>query len=278
MLRTRLITGAVLVALAIGVLVIDQWLAPWYPFLLLLVLGLALAGCYEVLQLLTPPRRPNARLCYIGVTALVLVNWLPQLARHLELSMNPWPWIGSVFIGIVLAAFVVEMVLFQQPGDSVIRIALTVWLAAYLGLLPSFFAQLRWLDHGTLALALAIFVPKCGDAGAYFVGRFLGRHPMTPLLSPKKTWEGLAGGLVASVVAALVISQLGPVLSNLWWAALFGLVVGVAAVLGDLAESLIKRNSGKKDASSVLPGMGGVLDLVDSILFAAPVVYWWLIV
>ena len=248
------------------------------PLLLLLVLGLALAGCYEVLQLLTPPRRPDARLCYASVTALVLTNWLPHLAQSEPAKVNSWLWIGSVFIGIVLAAFVVEMVLFQQPGDSVTRIALTVWLVAYLGLLPSFFAQLRWLDHGTLALALAIFVPKCGDAGAYFVGRFLGRHPMTPLLSPKKTWEGLAGSLLASVVAAPVISQLGPVLSNLWWAALFGLVVGVAAVLGDLAESLIKRDSGKKDASSVLPGMGGVLDLVDSILFAAPVVYWWLIV
>src|SRR5207248_385801 len=104
-------------------------------------------------------------------------------------------------------AFLVEMARFREPGESVVRIALTVWIAAYLGLLPSFLAQLRWpagtgfspagreVARGTTALALAVFVPKCCDIGAYFTGRFLGRHKMSPVLSPKKTWEGAAGGL-----------------------------------------------------------------------------------
>ena len=116
--------------------------------------------------------------------------------------------------------------------------------------------------------------------GAYFAGRFLGRHKATPVLSPKKTWEGFAGGLAASVATALVVWRLGPVFpgGELAWlsAVAFGLVVGLTGIVGDLAESLVKRDCQKKDASTVVPGFGGVLDVVDSIVFAAPVVYWWL--
>ena len=127
----------------------------------------------------------------------------------------------------------------------------------------------------TVALALTIFVPKCCDIGAYFAGRMLGRHRMTPVLSPKKTWEGLAVGLVVSALAALGLNRFGGGLSDP--AALgFGLTVGGAGVFGDLAESPLKRDCQKKDASQAVPGFGGVLDVVDSVVFAAPVVSWWL--
>jgi phosphatidate cytidylyltransferase len=122
-------------------------------------------------------------------------------------------------------------------------------------------------------------VPKCGDIGAYFTGRLLGRHRMTPVLSPKKTWEGAAGGLAAAVLAAIGIDRLGPEagLRGDWVReVLFGLSLGVAGMFGDLAESLIKRDCRQKDASHVVPGFGGVLDVVDAVLFAAPVAYWWL--
>ena len=132
-----------------------------------------------------------------------------------------------------------------------------------------------------LGLALAIFIPKCCDIGAYTAGRMVGRHRMTPVISPGKTWEGLAGGLVTAVAAAVALNRLGPVLpgegpASDVAAAGFGLTVGGAGVLGDLAESLIKRQYRQKDASHVMPGFGGVLDVVDSILFAAPVAYCWL--
>jgi phosphatidate cytidylyltransferase len=181
------------------------------------------------------------------------------------------------------------MATFQAPGESVKRIALTVWMAAYLGLLGSFLAQLRWLPdlggapatgkRATVALALAIFVPKCCDIGAYFTGRFLGKHPLAPVLSPKKTWEGAAGGLLASVAAALVIDGLSgvPLIEGgMVIVGALGLTLGIAGMLGDLAESLIKRDCQRKDASQSVPGFGGVLDVVDSIVFAAPVTYWWL--
>jgi len=281
--------GAVLVALSVGVLALDRYFEPWYPFLFVLASFLSLVATYEFLHLLDDARRPPGWLAYGGVAALLVANWLPHLDNVPPALADPWRLIAGTFAALVLSAFVREMVVFREPGHAVSRIALVLFIAAYLGLLPSFFVQLRWLDRpgtsngvsrGTLALALAIFVPKFCDVGAYFTGRFLGRHRATPVLSPKKTWEGFAGGLAAAVATALVIHTLGPVFPGgelAWLSAIaFGLVVGLAGILGDLAESLIKRDCQRKDASHVMPGFGGVLDVIDAILFAAPVAYWWL--
>ncbi len=274
MLRTRLWMGAVLIALTVGVLVVDDRLAPVYPFLLFLLLVLSVAACVELLFLILPGRRPSPWLCIAAVVALLLANWVPHLAGR----WDAWHAILGTFVAVVLAAFLAEMAAFQAPGDSVVRVALTVLVAAYLGLLPCFLAQLRWSsDSAPVSLALAIFVPKCCDIGAYFTGRFLGRHPMAPVLSPKKTWEGAVGGLALSAAAAVGINRLGPALVQGLGAEIgFGLTVGAAGMLGDLAESLVKRDLQHKDASQVVPGFGGVLDVVDSIIFAAPVSYCWL--
>lgn len=132
-----------------------------------------------------------------------------------------------------------------------------------------------------MALALAIFVPKSCDIGAYFTGRLLGRHRMTPVLSPKKTWEGAAGGLAVAMMVAVALDRLGPaslLQGCVFLEVGFGLTVGLAGMLGDLAESLLKRDCQKKDASQVVPGFGGILDVVDALLFAAPVAYLWLVV
>jgi phosphatidate cytidylyltransferase len=292
MLRTRLWMGAILVALALGVLVIDHWLYPWYPFLFLTIEGLAVLANTELLGLLPPARRPAAWLCYGGVALLLAVNWLPHLLP--SWALDPWHCLLGTFVALVLSAFVREMAVFREPGEAVTRIALVLLFAAYLGLLPSFLAQLRWrnfpssdegVGHGGLAVALLVFVPKAGDIGAYLTGRVLGRSPMSPVLSPKKTWEGFAGGLAGAVAAAVLINRLAPLFGTTvllkggdLMAVGFGLTVGVAGVLGDLAESLIKRDCQKKDASQSVPGFGGVLDVIDSILFAAPVGYCWFLV
>jgi phosphatidate cytidylyltransferase len=274
MLRTRLWMGAVLIALACGVLAVDQFLGPWYPFLFVFILALALASCCELVQLLESAARPPGWLCYASVALILAANW----PAHLAVESSAWLWLAGTFAAVVLSSFLVEMATFREPGGSVVRIAFVVFIVAYLGWLPSFLVQLRWLasvPQSTVALALTIFVPKCCDIGAFFTGRLLGHHQMTPVLSPKKTWEGLAGGLAVSALAAFAINRLGGGLNDL--AALgFGVTVGGAGVLGDLAESLIKRDCQKKDASQVVPGFGGVLDVVDSVLFAAPVAYCWL--
>jgi phosphatidate cytidylyltransferase len=277
MLRTRLLVGTVLAALAVVLLLFDP--PPYFPCLLVILLGLGLAAVHELLDLLGP-RQPARWLCYAGVVGLIAANWPAHLPATGQREPNPWLWMAWAVAALIFAAFVVEMARFHEPGEATVRLALTVWLVAYLGLLPSFLAQLRWLpgEAGLAALLLTIFVPKGGDVGAYFTGRLLGRHPMTPVLSPKKTWEGAAGGLAASVLAAVALNRLGPTcLLNPGWAEVgFGLTVGIAGMIGDLAESLIKRDCRQKDASQTVPGFGGVLDVVDAVLLAAPVAYLWL--
>jgi phosphatidate cytidylyltransferase len=278
MLRTRLWMGAVLVALALGVLLIDQRLAPWYPFLFALVMALAAAACWEMRGLLPAAQRPSGWLCHASISTVLAANWVA--------AERSWPWVAGALAATTLAGFLVEMASYREPGESVMRMANLAWMACYLGLLPCFLVQLRWsvqghgsegFDPGTLGLALAIFVPKFGDIGAYFAGRLVGRHPLAPTLSPKKTWEGAAGGLAASMVTAVGIDQLGPVLPGGTWGELaFGATVGLTGMLGDLGESLIKRDCRRKDASQAVPGFGGVLDVIDSVIFAAPVAYCWL--
>jgi phosphatidate cytidylyltransferase len=278
MLTTRLWMGSVLVVLTVGMLVADVHLAPWYPFLFLFVVGLALAACFECLRLLGTERSPQIPICYGAVLTLALANWLVHLP---DSQPNPWPAFMAILAGLVVVVFLYEMAQFTGSGRSVERMALTLWVVMYLGLLPCFFAQLRWLydgSAGSVALALAIFVPKGCDIGAYVAGRLLGRHRMTPVLSPKKTWEGAVGGLVLAAAAAVAIDRLGPapVLRQDWLLEIgFGLTVGIAGMLGDLAESLIKRDCQRKDASHAVPGFGGVLDVVDAVIFAAPVAYGW---
>lgn len=282
MLRTRLWMGAILIGLAVGVLVVDERFAPWYPFLFALLVLLAGVACREILHLLPAARRPFGWLCYFAVGAVLVANWIVHAPALPEgWSRDPWHWIVGVLAGATLAAFLVEMAHFREPGEAVTRIALTLWITCYLGLLPSFLAELRW--QGTspreqaVGLALAIFVPKSCDIGAYFTGRFLGRHRMAPVLSPKKTWEGAAGGVATAMVVAVGLDRLGPVLrGGVPTEVAFGATVGISGMLGDLAESLIKRDCGHKDASQVVPGFGGVLDVVDAIIFAAPVSYWWI--
>jgi phosphatidate cytidylyltransferase len=290
MLRTRLWMGAVLIALVTGVLLFDP--APWYPFLLLLMVFLAAVGSIEMHHLIGAAHGLSAWLSSGAVLLVLLGNWPAHLWPGL-FGRDPWAVVASAFAAVVLFAFLAEMAVFRPPapvpettGGVVVRMALLAWTTAYLGLLPSFLAQLRWSPESATestcnpvaALALAIFVPKCCDIGAYFTGRLLGRHQMSPVLSPKKTWEGLAGGLVLSAGVAVAINRLlsVPALRGDLSAAGFGLVVGAVGALGDLAESLVKRDCRRKDASQVVPGFGGVLDVVDSIVFAAPVAYCWL--
>jgi phosphatidate cytidylyltransferase len=155
-----------------------------------------------------------------------------------------------------------------------------LFAVVYVGLLLDFVVLLR-LAYGVAALASLVIVVKMADTGAYAVGRLLGRHKMAPVLSPGKTWEGAVGALLlasaaswatfAWLVPAAAPDDLAPGMPGGWL--VFGLLIGVMGMLGDLAESLLKRDAGLKDSSRWMPGFGGVLDLLDSILLAAPAAY-----
>jgi phosphatidate cytidylyltransferase len=283
MIRTRVVVGTALAAAGAAVLLGDRYFAPWYPVFLGLLLFAGAVSARELAGLFPAAYRPPVPLAVAAVLVPTAANWYPVVQAAvpaLPAAASPWEPVLFAFAGVVVGAFLVEMAGYREPGTAVPRLALTVFAAAYVGLLGSFLAQIRWLDadpdRSGLMLALAIFVPKSADVGALFAGMALGRHRMTPLLSPKKTWEGLAGGLLLAAVVAAALGQVNPVFpGGVLEAALFGVVVGGAGVLGDLAESLVKRDGLAKDAAASIPGFGGLLDVIDSLLFAAPVAYIW---
>ncbi len=197
-----------------------------------------------ILLLMAGSRYPYRELVQGGVTALIVLSLLWQMVRgSRELPIVGW--------------------------------ALSLGGAIYIGLLLSHFVLLRALDRGLEWTLLAFFPAWANDTGAYLVGRWIGNHPFAPRISPKKTWEGSIGGWILGIaVGTLMGALLGlPLLHDV----LLGLLISLAATGGDLVESMFKRWAGVKDSGRLIPGHGGVLDRIDSLLFAVVTVYYYLI-
>jgi phosphatidate cytidylyltransferase len=301
MLGTRVFFGLLMVAGLLLALCVDEWLAPYYPLWFLLSAFVLVAGALELIGLLnSTSARPSGNSVIGGVLALLVANWLPHVTfgvdvreRAAGLRFDPampvsvlaYPFV--CFIVVFMLSFVVQSLQFEKPGLTMAKIAGTILAVAYVGLLASFTIQMRWFEgphQGILALVFLFATAKGADTGAYTLGRLAGRHKLWPKLSPHKTVEGAVGGLVFGVVAALIVTAISRYLLDLptlEWpvAVVYGLVVGAVAELGDLMESMIKRDCERKDASTTVPGFGGVLDVIDSLMFAGPVAYaLWLYV
>jgi phosphatidate cytidylyltransferase len=188
---------------------------------------------------------------------------------------------GAILAGVVLAVLV-HSLLSRRPLDAALSsTAVSVFGLFYIGFFMAHFMLLHRLevaggDAPRVYLIYFLFlVVWGGDTAAYYVGKSIGRHPMAPLLSPKKTMEGAVGNLVASGCLALVFRFLVWRTASVLEVLVFALVLNAAGQAGDLMESLFKRGSGVKDASNLIPGHGGLLDRVDSILVAGPVFYYF---
>jgi phosphatidate cytidylyltransferase len=191
----------------------------------------------------------------------------------------------------VISVFVDQIWRYRPTGRGTALIEQIVFGVVFLGVLLGFAVQLRVVapdPWGFIAVVSLIAVAKLGDIGAFVIGRWLGRHKMAPQLSPGKTWEGAAGGLGFACLGAYLVLEvlarrLGGTSGAEGWLGscawlVYGVTIGMAGMAGDLTVSLLKRNAGVKDSSRWLPGLGGVLDVLDSILFAAPVAYlFWLV-
>lgn len=232
-------TGVLLVALAIRELHMMMIREGYHPVVLM---SLALSFLFMVAAMLPQQR---SLLLEIGISVALLVSFPILFFREkLEGAMVDW--------------------------------SLTMAIAIYLGWPISVLLLLRGYEegfHNGLWWVLTLFGGVWGfDTGAFFAGHFFGRHKLAPTISPGKTWEGVFGGLVFSVSAAILFAAL-PMGVPWYLAVVLGLLVGVAAALGDLAESLIKRQTHVKDSGEFFPGHGGILDRIDSMLFAVLVVY-----
>jgi phosphatidate cytidylyltransferase len=289
-LRWRFLLGTTFIAALVGLMVADYHAAQAGSWLIFLALVLAVAAAQEVVTLFAAGGyAPLSSVVYGGSLLVVASNAVPMffLQASDDPSLGRLGWPLSAFAASFLFALIGEMARYQQPGGVIVRAALATFGVAYVGVLLSFAVQLRVLGgpvDGMVAIIALVAVVKMSDIGAYTVGRLIGRHKMAPKISPGKTLEGAAGAIVFALLAAWLVFTFLPrwlpcVHQQRPWAwAMFGVVVGVAGILGDLAESLLKRDMGRKDSSQWLPGFGGVLDLLDSILFAAPVAYLcWLV-
>jgi phosphatidate cytidylyltransferase len=234
----------------------------------------------------------------IAVVAVLAMYEFLDLGRHKGYDI-PIPLCMAIML-IIMAAFIleglsVELGMFaalllipasyvvgkKRLEDSLPSSAIAVLGTTYVGMLSGSLIRLRNdFPEGSKLIYFLLLVVWLGDSGAYYVGKTFGRHKLSPRISPKKTIEGLMGGVAASVITAVVIHFTFFEQFPLLHAVIAGVILSISGVIGDLAESMWKRSADVKDSGTLLPGHGGFLDRFDSILFTAPILYcyWTLIV
>nr|WP_231918589.1 phosphatidate cytidylyltransferase [Microlunatus sagamiharensis] len=206
----------------------------------------------------------------VGTVAIAIGSYLAGIQRPIVYSTT------SVLLG-ALALTVLAALVWRMPGGAhgyVKDAAASLFIICYVPLLGSFTALMLAGENGGARLVTFILVVVMSDTGGYVFGVLLGKHPMAPRISPKKSWEGLVGSLVFGVASGVAMAVLG-LKVPVWIGVLIGVALVAVGTCGDLIESMVKRDLGIKDMSSFLPGHGGVMDRLDSLLVAAPVA--WLI-
>ncbi|GAA2861955.1 hypothetical protein Acy02nite_54370 [Actinoplanes cyaneus] len=255
----RNLPAAIAVGLSLGLVVLASLLV-WSPALLGVLVVAAGVGVWE-----------TARAMNVAGSHPPVV---PLIAGTVGMTGLAW-YAGPDALALGLLATIGASALWRlADGVSAVRRDFTpiTLIAVYVPFLLSFAAMLVQPDDGKWRVLATVAGVVLSDTGGYAAGVFLGKHPMAPKISPKKSWEGFAGSITASAIgsAALLFFLMDiPV----YYGLLFGAVISVVAVLGDLAESMLKRDLGVKDMSNLLPGHGGLMDRLDSILFAVPTAY-----
>jgi phosphatidate cytidylyltransferase len=261
MLVRRLLIAILLVPPGIGLIALGGW--P-YGFFVTLVLGVAAWEYWNLFRI--GGFAPSRVLVVGGVAGLALITLI-----------RPEYLIPSIVL-LTLAAMTYHLVDYERGRDKAATdFGITLGGILYLGLIGSFLISLRNLPDGKWWVMLVLPSVWLVDTGAYLIGSRYGKHKLSPRLSPKKTWEGFFAGIVFGVVIGAVLAALWHLMSpavTIERGALIGFLMGVLTPLGDLGESMIKRQAGVKDSSQILPGHGGVLDRIDSWLWAGVIGYY----
>jgi len=273
----------------------DLFLGRDYPpaglALLLAAIGIIIVGSRELSAMV----RAGGLNCYPWLLSVgAIAGCVSIYATPMMLGA---PTGVSIIATVLIAAFVGTLIWHGRDAEirgAIAAAGMTMFGIALLGLMPGFYLGIRrW--HSAWVVVAVLLITKSCDIGAYFTGRWFGRHKLIPWLSPKKTWEGLAGGVVFSALVAMgfaYVSQITDVTSvwrtvegdrievvvrySLVWAAMAGVIFAIVGHAGDLMMSLFKRDAGVKDSGSSIPGFGGLLDVIDSPLLVAPFAFWLL--
>lgn len=263
-LPAAITVGLLLVAVAAVGLLFLPWL------FLALVVGLLVLAVKEVSEALRR-KGMHAEVVPIMIGTAISVVGGYVVSRY-DLGMEPATFIVICLSGMLMASMIAR--LGGGPQGFLRDVAASALLIAYIPMIGVFVPLLLGSTDGSYRLITVVSVVIVADIGAYATGVLLGKHKMAPTISPSKTWEGFGGALFFAAVLGAVFVVL--LLGAPWWVGvILGLACGAAATLGDLVESLFKRDAGLKDMSSFLPGHGGVMDRLDSLLMAVPV--GWLI-
>ena len=259
MFLKRLASSIILISI-IAVAVLVDWVCG------LLVTFFIITGLYEFFTMLENKGIKIYK--YFGIAIGVIIP--------LSMVFRFEPTKSWELLFIVLALLFLILMQFRRRQNSgvIVDISTTLFGILYVSWFFSFLIKIRYLPNGLGLLICVLLITKLGDIGAYFVGSRIGKTPLMPRISPKKTVEGAIGGLVFSIIGALISKQF----LHFGYAHIItiGITLGVLGQLGDLSESLIKRDCQVKDSGKILPGMGGALDEMDSLLFTAPVFYFYI--
>lgn len=259
MLATRVWTAAIALPLVVAAIV---FLPPAFFSVLILILGAW--ALYEVASM-SQARTALSRATIIVVGGIPLAGFLA--------SPHP-PWIAPLLVFLIMSALI-AIVSVGGPAAGIKGTTLAAVGAAYVGVLFPYFALLRNRPGGIAMVIFIFLLVVASDTGAYFVGRYLGRIKLAPLVSPHKTVEGAIGAIVAALIAGAILEpMLVPTLGLSGALAVSG-AVAVLAIIGDLAGSALKRSAGVKDAGWLFPGHGGLLDRTCSLVFAVVFAYYW---
>lgn len=250
-----------------------------------LISVVGLIALWEFYGMLDHKGLPNFKITGMICGAAMLVGGFYYFARIGP--AHSYDFETAVLLFFLLTVFTRQMFDSLRDDAPLQTMAYTLFGLLYVLWLYNFITKIVYVvprsDTGAVMgqfyVLYLIAITKFSDMGAYLTGSLIGRHPLIPHISPKKTWEGFFGALAFSLFASLALFRLMPGhLSVLNWthAIVLGLLLGFAAVIGDLAESIIKRSTGVKDSGSLLPGIGGALDLIDSLLFTAPLLFFYM--
>ena len=262
MLRQRLLVILISLPLSIFFIVLGGWAFTLY------ITTILAAAAWELINIFSHGNYAPSRLVLIpGVIILSLSRYALGISNSI--------WILCLFI---LLAMLYHIIRYERGSEtSAVDFMITTGGLVYLGWIGSYLISLRFINEGVWWLLLVIPAISLGDSGAFFIGRAFGRHKMAPRVSPKKSWEGYFGGVVSAILGGIALAAIWQMRApsiTLWSGAIIGAVIGTFAPLGDLGESLIKRQFGVKDSSNLLPGHGGVFDRIDSWLWAGVIGYY----
>ncbi len=263
-MKKRVVTALWGILLVIAAVWFDEPL-PWFTVLVAIV---GVAAAIEFYRMVNASRMPP--LTYFGLVWVLLFIISP----HFD-----YGFLIPLLLTSAVVLSLIWLVLRRQREAAFIGWAWTMAGILYIGWLLSYLVALRGLDDGRNWLLLALFATFGSDTAAFFVGRALGRHHLAPQISPGKTWEGFIGGVLGATTISLLFTLIPAFRLPIGYggAILLGILISIMGQIGDLVESLLKRNTGVKDSGRLMPGHGGVLDRIDSVVFAGIVVYYYVI-